>query len=128
MAQTLTGSRSFETTGGRIACMPRCRRHEGRPRNASLCCERSKGPSRASGNIKIVLSSDERTGLPFSQKYIMDSAEMLKLCASLEPARANGGVVIARKGGIYFTLTVKGRSAHSEWSRRRNQHGGGTGS
>lgn len=112
MAQTLTGSESFETTGGRIVC-PGVGDMKGGLVTLLYALKVLKDLNALPGNIKIVLSSDEEQASPFSQKYIMDSAKNAKLCLSLEPARANGGVVIARKGGIYFTLTVKGRSAHS---------------
>jgi len=112
MAQTLTGSESHEMAGGRIVC-PGAGDMKGGLVTLCYALKVLKDLDMLPRNIKIILSSDEEQASPFSKKYIMDSAKNAKLCLSVEPARANGAVVIARKGGTYFTLKVKGRSAHS---------------
>ncbi len=112
MAQTLTGRESFDVSDGRIVC-PGVGDMKGGLVTLYYALKVLKDLQMLPGSLRIVLSSDEEQASPFSRKYITAAAMNAKLCLSLEPARANGAVVIARKGGTYFTLTVKGRSAHS---------------
>ncbi len=64
-------------------------------------------------NIQIVLNSDEEIGSPTSRTTIEDEAVGKKYALVMEPARANGAIVSSRRGGGGYTLTIKGKAAHS---------------
>lgn len=64
-------------------------------------------------NVEIVLNSDEEIGSPTSKKLIEERAKDKKYALVMEPARANGAIVSSRRGGGGYTLTVKGKAAHS---------------
>lgn len=64
-------------------------------------------------NIAIVFNSDEEIGSPTSQKLIESIALGKKCCLFMEPARANGALVSARRGGGGYTIKVYGKAAHA---------------
>ncbi|MGH2411347.1 MAG: M20/M25/M40 family metallo-hydrolase, partial [Chloroflexota bacterium] len=73
---------------------------------------------RASGfanfaEIAFVFNSDEEIGSPSSTALIRRIAEGRDAVLVLEPGRANGNIVSARKGMGTFELTVTGQAAHA---------------
>lgn len=64
-------------------------------------------------NIAIVFNSDEEIGSPTSQKLIEKMARDKKCCLFMEPARANGALVSARRGGGGYIIKVYGKAAHA---------------
>jgi glutamate carboxypeptidase len=65
------------------------------------------------GELAFVLNSDEEIGSPSSSALIAREAQDRDAVLVLEPGRANGNIVSARKGIASFTLRVLGRSAHA---------------
>jgi glutamate carboxypeptidase len=63
--------------------------------------------------IAFVFNSDEEIGSPSSTPFIRRLAEGRHAVLVLEPGRANGNIVSARKGMGTFELTVSGQSAHA---------------
>ena len=63
--------------------------------------------------IQIILNSDEEIGSPTSRKVIEREAEGKRYALIMEPARKDGSLVSARRGGGRYTLFVKGKAAHS---------------
>lgn len=64
-------------------------------------------------NVQIILNSDEEIGSPTSRELIEELSEGKQYALVMESARANGAIVSARRGGGGYTLTVKGKAAHS---------------
>ncbi|MFD1926777.1 M20 family metallopeptidase [Sporosarcina siberiensis] len=64
-------------------------------------------------NVQIVLNSDEEIGSGTSRKLIETQAKGKRYALIMEPARKNGALVSARRGGGRFSLFVKGKAAHS---------------
>jgi glutamate carboxypeptidase len=60
-----------------------------------------------------LFTSDEEIGSPSSRKLIEREAKGVKAVFNAEPGRPNGGVVTARKGGVFMTCEVFGRAAHA---------------
>ncbi len=76
------------------------------------------GALRASGftnfaEVAFVFNSDEEIGSPSSTPFIRRLAEGRDAVLVLEPGRANGNIVSARKGMGTFELAVTGQSAHA---------------
>jgi glutamate carboxypeptidase len=63
--------------------------------------------------IAFVLNSDEEIGSPSSTALIEREAQGRDAVLVLEPGRANGDIVSARKGIASFDLQVEGRAAHA---------------
>ncbi|MGH2344370.1 MAG: M20 family metallopeptidase [Chloroflexota bacterium] len=63
--------------------------------------------------IAFVFNSDEEIGSPSSTPFIQRLAEGRDAVLVLEPGRANGNIVSARKGMGTFELAVKGQAAHA---------------
>jgi glutamate carboxypeptidase len=63
--------------------------------------------------ISVVLNSDEEPGSDTSKSLIADEARAADLACILEPARADGEYVCARKGVARYAITVHGVLAHS---------------
>ena len=63
--------------------------------------------------IDVLLSSDEEIGSEASTPAIADCCPTAAVCFCLEPARANGGIVIERSGAGVFTIEVRGKTSHS---------------
>jgi len=64
-------------------------------------------------NVQIILNSDEEIGTVISRKLIEEQAKGKKFALIMEPARKDGSLVSARRGGGRYTLHVKGKAAHS---------------
>ena len=64
-------------------------------------------------NVQIILNSDEEIGSPTSRSLIMEKAQGKEFALIMEPARKDGSLVSARRGGGHYTLIVKGKSAHA---------------
>ncbi|WP_223699897.1 M20 family metallopeptidase [Sutcliffiella deserti] len=69
--------------------------------------------TRAIQDVLIVLNSDEEIGSPSSKTLIEKNAAGKKYALIMEPARKDGSLVTARRGKGHYTISVKGRSAHS---------------
>jgi glutamate carboxypeptidase len=63
--------------------------------------------------IAFVFNSDEEIGSPSSTPFIQRLAEGRDAVLVLEPGRANGNIVSARKGMGTFEVTVRGHAAHA---------------
>ncbi|HEY8283946.1 MAG TPA: M20 family metallopeptidase [Chloroflexota bacterium] len=63
--------------------------------------------------IAFVFNSDEEIGSPSSTALIRRNAEGRDAVLVLEPGRANGNIVSARKGMGTFELKVSGQAAHA---------------
>ncbi|WP_078380399.1 M20 family metallopeptidase [Sutcliffiella halmapala] len=72
-----------------------------------------KSHTKAYRNVVIVLNSDEEIGSPTSKDLIEQKAKGMKYALIMEPARKDGSLVTARRGKGHYTLSVKGRAAHS---------------
>ena len=64
-------------------------------------------------NIQILFNSDEEIGSPTSQALIEQLAQGKDCCLCMEPARANGALVSARRGGGGYTIKVFGKASHA---------------
>ncbi|MBP2077139.1 M20 family metallopeptidase [Oceanobacillus polygoni] len=64
-------------------------------------------------NITIILNGDEEIGSPTSRKLIEEISTTKKYALIMEPARKDGSIVSARRGGGKYILSVKGKAAHS---------------
>jgi glutamate carboxypeptidase len=64
------------------------------------------------GSITVFFNSDEEIGSLTSRKRIEEEAKSSEFCLVLEPARANGALVIERKGSAIFEMNIKGIPAH----------------
>ena len=64
-------------------------------------------------NVKIVLNSDEELGSPTSRSLIEEQSRGMDYALVVEPARKDGSLVSARRGGGRYTLIVKGKAAHA---------------
>src|SRR5699024_2651466 len=62
-------------------------------------------------NVVIILNSDEKIGSPSSKELIEKMARGKQYALVMEPARANGAIVSASRGGGSYTLTVKGKAS-----------------
>ena len=67
----------------------------------------------AFGNIQIILNGDEEIGSSTSRSLIEKYAEGKKYALIMEPARKDGSLVTARRGGGRYSVYVKGKAAHS---------------
>jgi glutamate carboxypeptidase len=68
---------------------------------------------RSFGEIRLLCVSDEEISQRHSEDLILRTCEGCDRALVLEAGRANGNVVSARKGSAWYTLTAKGRSAHT---------------
>lgn len=64
-------------------------------------------------NVQIVLNSDEEIGSPTSRALIEKYATGKDYALIMEPARKDGSLVTARRGGGRYSLYVQGKGAHS---------------
>ncbi len=67
----------------------------------------------APGPIVALFTGDEEVGSVSSRPIIEQEARGARAVLNAEPGRVNGNVVTGRKGGIFLTCTVDGKSAHS---------------
>jgi len=63
--------------------------------------------------MAALFTSDEEIGSGVSRKHIEEEARKAIAVFNSEPGRANGNIVIARKGGMTYNLRVEGKAAHS---------------
>ncbi|SBW07416.1 Peptidase, M20/M25/M40 family protein [uncultured delta proteobacterium] len=63
--------------------------------------------------MELLLTSDEEIGSAASAPVIEERCRTAKAVFFLEPARANGALVIGRDGGALLRLEVHGKSAHA---------------
>jgi glutamate carboxypeptidase len=63
--------------------------------------------------IEGLFTVDEEVASPISRPFIQDAARRASMVLNAEPGRANGNVVIERKGGIFLRIRVAGKPAHS---------------
>lgn len=64
-------------------------------------------------NIEILLNCDEEIGSPTSRKIIEALALDKSWALIMEPARANGAIVSARRGVGSYELVIEGKASHS---------------
>ena len=64
-------------------------------------------------NVQIILNSDEEIGSITSRPLIEKHSQGKEYALVMEPARKDGSLVSARRGGGRYTLIVKGKAAHS---------------
>ncbi|MBD8070601.1 M20 family metallopeptidase [Bacillus sp. PS06] len=64
-------------------------------------------------NVLIILNGDEEIGSPSSRALIEEYSFGKDYALIMEPARKDGSLVSARRGGGRYTLVVKGKAAHS---------------
>lgn len=64
-------------------------------------------------NMLIILNSDEEVGSPSSRPLIEEKSQGKEYALIMEPARKDGSLVSARRGGGSYTVIVKGKAAHS---------------
>jgi glutamate carboxypeptidase len=63
--------------------------------------------------LVFFFNSDEEIGSPESRKLYGPIAQTMDAALVFESARANGDIVSARKGSGEYTLSVRGKAAHS---------------
>lgn len=63
--------------------------------------------------LVMLTTGDEEISSPSSRPRIEREAAKAIAVFNAEPGRPNGGVVIARKGSVYFNLAVRGKAAHA---------------
>ncbi len=63
--------------------------------------------------VRVILNSDEEPGSDTSRQVMAELARQSNLACILEPGRADGSFVSARKGSGRYTFVVRGQSAHS---------------
>lgn len=76
-------------------------------------CELIRTENNSYKNIEIVFNSDEEIGTELSRSLIEQQAKGKKYALVLEPARADGSIVSARRGAGAYTLEIHGKAAHS---------------
>lgn len=64
-------------------------------------------------SICVAVNSHEEIGSRHARSWIEGLARRSRRALILEPARANGDLVIARKGSCRYTFTFSGKAAHS---------------
>jgi len=69
--------------------------------------------SSESGNITVMLNSNEEIGSPTSRPIIEEEAKKVDAVFVIEPAQSTGAVVTRRKGIGIFKLQITGRAAHA---------------
>src|SRR6476619_3902034 len=62
--------------------------------------------------VAVLLTTDEETGSPTARPLIEETASGLQAALVLEPS-AGGALKTERKGVALYTITVRGRAAHS---------------
>ncbi|MCG7344247.1 M20 family metallopeptidase [Sporosarcina sp. ACRSL] len=73
---------------------------------------KEKNPT-ALEKIQIILNGDEEIGSSTSRPLIEKYSEGKKYALIMEPARKDGSLVTARRGGGRYSVYVKGKAAHS---------------
>ena len=65
------------------------------------------------GRLTFVLTPDEEVGSPSSRGHLQAYAKDADVALCLECARANGDLVVARKGVVDLLVEISGRAAHA---------------
>lgn len=65
------------------------------------------------GELCLVCTTDEEVGAPSSRAFVERMAAGARAVLVLEAGRANGDLVVQRRGGGFYRLEVSGRSAHA---------------
>lgn len=65
------------------------------------------------GQVAMAVVGDEEVGSTESEPWLRELAPTFDAALVLEPARANGNLVTARKGGAFWRVAVMGRAAHA---------------
>lgn len=65
------------------------------------------------GRVTYLLTPDEEVGSPSSRAHVQRLAAGADAAFCLECARANGDIVVARKGCVDLTVEIEGRAAHA---------------
>ncbi len=76
-------------------------------------CELIKQNHEAYKHIEIVFNSDEEIGSKSSRAIIEEHAKRKQVALVLEPARADGSLVSARRGTGKYILEIQGKAAHA---------------
>jgi len=63
--------------------------------------------------LAALITSDEEIASPFSRPIIERVGRAARCVFNSEPGRPSGNVVTGRKGGVFLSLEVAGRAAHS---------------
>lgn len=63
--------------------------------------------------VAALFTGDEEIGSPGYRPTIEAAAKQAAFAFNAEPGRANGNLVVERRGGTFMRLTVHGRAAHS---------------
>jgi glutamate carboxypeptidase len=63
--------------------------------------------------IVALFTADEEIGSPEGRPIVEAEARMARVVLNSEPARITGNVVTGRKGGIFMTMRITGKAAHS---------------
>lgn len=63
--------------------------------------------------MRALFTTDEEIASPASRRFIMQAALDASIALNAEPGRANGNIVIARKGGLFVRLKIHGKATHS---------------
>lgn len=69
--------------------------------------------SKSIENIQIILNGDEEIGSITSRPLIEEHSVGKEYALIMEPARKDGSLVTARKGGGRYDIIVKGKAAHA---------------
>lgn len=73
----------------------------------------SSANPQAAKNVALLLTSDEEIGAPTGRPLIEEHGKGKRAVLVMEPARKDGSLVTARRGGGRFTLDVSGKAAHA---------------
>lgn len=63
--------------------------------------------------VHALFTIDEEIASPLSRSHIVEAASRAAFVLNAEPGRANGNVVVERKGGVFGWLSVTGKEAHA---------------
>lgn len=63
--------------------------------------------------LVALFTADEEIGSQTSQALIEREAATVRAVFNSEPGRPNGGIITARKGGVFMRLDVAGKAAHA---------------
>lgn len=64
-------------------------------------------------SVRVVLTSDEELGTPYSKEVIRELVDGSRCVLNCEPGRHNGAVVTSRRGSAHLLLETTGVEAHS---------------
>ena len=67
----------------------------------------------APGPLVGLFTGDEEIGSPEGRPVIEAEARGARVVFNSEPGRPNGGIVTGRKGGVFLSMDIEGKAAHS---------------